>query len=111
MENWWWLISIAVLFWILREDKKETNQHIEARIRKKEGDTQMQELAKRFLGKDVLINTISLGNIDGILEEVQDNAIILKKDEKESVVNLDYVIRLREYPKDKNGKRKSIITD
>ena len=49
--------------------------------------------------------------MDGILKEVVDNAAVLEKDGKESVVNLDYVIRIREYPTNKNGKRKSIVAD
>ncbi|MBR5618646.1 MAG: hypothetical protein IKW76_02820 [Clostridia bacterium] len=71
----------------------------------------MQKLAERFVGKDVLLNTVGSGSYDGILKEVVDNAVVLEKDGKETVVNLDYVIRLREYPKNKNGKRKSVIAD
>ena len=71
----------------------------------------MQELAKRFIGKDVLINTVASGTIDGILKEVVDNAVVIDRNGAESVVNLDYVIRLREYPKNKKGKRKTIIDD
>ena len=71
----------------------------------------MQELAKRFIGKDVLINTVASGTIDGILKEVVGNAVVVEKDGDENVVNLDYVIRLREYPKNKKGKRKTVIAD
>lgn len=71
----------------------------------------MQELAKRFIGKDVLVNTVGSGAVDGILKEVIDNAVVLDKDGKENIINLDYVIRLREYPTDKKGKRKSIVLD
>ena len=71
----------------------------------------MQELAKRFIGKDVLINTVSSGTVDGILKEVVDNAVVIDRNGAESVVNLDYVIRLREYPTNKNGKRKTVIAD
>ena len=35
----------------------------------------------------------------------------LEIDGEEIIVNLDYVLRLREYPKNKRGKRKSVITD
>ena len=51
---------------------------------------------------------------DGIyvlLKEVIDNAVVIEKDGKENVVNLDYVVRMREYPVGKNGKRKSIVID
>lgn len=112
MSNWfiYYLLFIFV-FWMLFRNKKETNKHIEAGIKRRRGDTQMQELAKRFIGKDVLINTVSSGTVDGILKEVVDNAVVIDRNGAESVVNLDYVIRLREYPTNKNGKRKTVIAD
>ena len=42
-------------------NKKETEKHIEMKLKRRKGDKEMQELAKRFIGKDVLINTISSG--------------------------------------------------
>ena len=40
-----------------------------------------------------------------------DGAILIEKDEKLEVVNLDFVIRIREYPRKKNGKKKDIVLD
>ena len=112
MDNWWiCYLPLIVLFWLLFQNRKEMNQYLEVRIKRKKGDKEMQELAKRFIGKDVYINKVASGAVDGILKEVVDNAAVLEKDGKESVVNLDYVIRIREYPTNKNGKRKSIIAD
>ncbi|MCR5484569.1 MAG: hypothetical protein K6F09_03145 [Clostridiales bacterium] len=71
----------------------------------------MQKLAVRFIGKDVLLNTVASGAYDGVMKEVVDNAVVLEKNGKETVVNLDYVIRLREYPRNKRGKRKSLIAE
>lgn len=71
----------------------------------------MQKLAERFIGKDVLLNTVASGSYDGVIKEVVDNAVVLEKDGKETIVNLDYVIRLREYPRNKNGKRKSLVIE
>ena len=45
------------------------------------------------------------------MKEVVGNAVVVEKDGDENVVNLDYVIRLREYPKNKKGKRKTVIAD
>ncbi len=71
----------------------------------------MQTLAQRFIGKDVLLNTVGSGSCDGIVKEVVDNAVVLEKNGEQTVVNLDYVIRMREYPKNKKGKRKSVIAE
>lgn len=112
MSNWliYYLLFIFV-FWMLFRNRKQTEKYIEAKIKRRNGDKDMQELAKRFIGKDVLINTVASGTIDGILKEVVDNAVVIDRNGAESVVNLDYVIRLREYPTNKNGKRKTVITD
>ena len=102
---------LIILFIIIITGRKETEKYIEARIRKKKGDIEMQEVARRFIGKDVLINTVASGNYDGILKEVVENAAVLEKSGKETVINLDYVIRLREYPTNRSGKRKSVVVD
>ena len=111
--NTWWIcfFPLLILCIFLCAQRKETNKYIESKIRRQKGDTQMQKLAERFLGKDVLLNTVASGAYDGVLKEVVDNAVVLEKGGKETVVNLDYVIRLQEYPKNKNGKRKSVIVD
>ena len=111
--NTWWIcfIPLMILFIILAQQRKETNKYIEAKIRRQKGDTEMQKLAVRFIGKDVMLNTVASGAYDGVMKEVVDNAVVLEKDGKETIVNLDYVIRLREYPTNKHGKRKSLIAD
>ncbi len=112
MSNWliYYLLFVFV-FWMLFRNRKQTEKYIEAKIKRRNGDKDMQELAKRFIGKDILINTVASGTIDGILKEVVGNAVVIDRNGAESVVNLDYVIRLREYPKNKKGKRKTIIDD
>ena len=64
----------------------------------------MKELAQRFIGKDCYINLIE-GTADGIVKEVTDSGIVLEKGNNIQVVNLDYVIKIFEYPRNKKGKR------
>lgn len=72
----------------------------------------MVELAKKFIGKDCLIYAFDSNHqFDGVIKEVSDNAILIEKNEKIEAINLDFVIRIREYPTDKKGKKKSIILD
>ena len=112
METWWLCyLPLIFLLYMYCMSRKRRTQSIRARIGRKKGDAAMQEFAKRFIGRDVLLYLISESNIDGILKEVIDNAVIIEKDGKENVVNLDYVVRMREYPVGKNGKRKSIVID
>ena len=72
----------------------------------------MVELAKKFLGKECLISAFD-GNhqFDGVIKEVTDGAILLEKNGTVKAINLDFVIRIREYPRKKNGKKKSVVLD
>lgn len=72
----------------------------------------MKELAKNFIGKECLMYSFD-GNrqYDGVIKEVSDNGVLVEKDGKLEAINLDFVVRIREYPKDKKGKKKSVIFD
>ena len=80
--------------------------------RKSEGNPEMKELAKRFIEKECLISSFD-GNhqFEGVIKEVTDGAILVEKDGKLEALNLDFVIRIREYPKNKKGKKKSVVLD
>ena len=47
----------------------------------------------------------------GVIKEVTDGAILVENDGKVEVINLDFIIRIREYPKTKKGKKKSVVLD
>ncbi len=70
----------------------------------------MKELAKQFIGEECIIYTINEGNIVGTIKEINDGGMIIdKKSDEREVVNLDFVVRIRQYPRNKNGKKKSIV--
>ena len=70
----------------------------------------MLELAKRFIGKDCIISAFDSNHqFDGIIKEVTDGAVLIEKDGKLEAINLDFVIRIREYPRNKKGKKKAIV--
>ncbi len=80
--------------------------------RKRGGNAEMKELTKRFINKECIIYSFdSSHQYEGIIKEVTDEAILVEKDGKIEVINLDFVIRIREYPKNKNGKKKSVVLD
>ncbi len=72
----------------------------------------MKELAKKFIDKECLISSFD-GNhqYEGVIKEVSDGAILLEKDGKIEALNLDFILRIREFPRKKNGKKKSIVLD
>ena len=72
----------------------------------------MKELAKRFIDKECLITAFDSNHqFEGVIKEVSDGAILVEKKEAVEAINLDFVIRIREYPKNKKGKKKSVVLD
>ena len=72
----------------------------------------MKELAKKFIDKECVISSFDGSHqYEGVIKEVTDGAILVEKDGKNEVLNLDFVIRIREYPRNKNGKKKAIVVD
>lgn len=66
----------------------------------------MNELVARFIGKDVYIKLLE-GTADGVVKEVTDDGIVLENKNGLQIINLNYVMKLREYPY-KNGKRATV---
>ena len=75
-------------------------------------NTEMVELAKKFIGKECLISAFDSNHqFEGIITEVTDGAILIEKNGTLEAINLDFVIRIREYPRNKKGKKKSVVLD
>ena len=70
----------------------------------------MKELATKFVDKECIIDSFD-GNhqYSGVIKDVTDGAILIEKAGKMEAVNLDFVIRIREYPRNKNGKKKTVV--
>ena len=101
-----WIIIIYVLL----SNRKAVIARQIIKKRKTEGNTEMKEFAMRFIDKECVISSFD-GNhqYEGIIKEVTDGALLLEKDGKIEAINLDFVIRIREYPRNKKGKKKTII--
>ena len=74
----------------------------------------MKELAKQFIGEECIIYTIASndGSIHGVIKEIDDGGMVIERNSGErEIVNLDFVNRIRQYPRKKNGKKKDIVWD
>ena len=72
----------------------------------------MNEIIRRFIDKEVLITTLNneISMVEGFVREVNENWLVIETNEKGlDVINLEYIIRIREYPKKPNGKKKTIF--
>ena len=104
-------IMIMVLYSVCR-NRKVVIARKRMKNRKREDKTEMIELAKRFIGKECLVYSFdSSHQFQGVIKEVSNGAVLIEKDHKVEAINLEYVIRIREYPKKKNGKKKAIVAD
>ena len=74
----------------------------------------MKELAKRFIEEECIIYTITSndGSLQGVIKEMDDGGMVIEKKTGElEIINLDFVTRIRQYPRKKNGKKKEIVLD
>lgn len=72
----------------------------------------MKELAKQFIGKECIIYTVTSNDasIQGVIREIDDGGMVIERNSGETeIINLDFITRIREYPRKKNGKKKGII--
>lgn len=70
----------------------------------------MTELIKSLINKECLIYTLN-GTFNGVITDVKSGGISISNGNNIEIVNIDYIIRIREYPKNKNGKKKSFVLD
>ena len=105
-------IVIVILFVVLfiqhRNKQIWVQQYIQRKKRK--DNAEMLELAKRFVEKECIIYTIN-NQLEGTIKEISGNAILIEKNGTLEAVNLDFVVRIREYPRNKKGKKKSLVVD
>ncbi len=100
-------LLLIIIFINQRNEKAVIKNIINKR---KTGDTQMYELAQNFINKECIIYTFN-SQLTGVIKQVNEGGILLEKANILEAVNFDYIVRIREYPKNKNGKKKSVVLD
>ena len=104
------IIVLFIILYIMFRNRRAVVARQIIKKRKAEGNTEMKELAKRFIDKECLITAFDSNHqFEGVIKEVSDSAILVEKKEAAEAINLDFVIRIREYPKNKKGKKKSVV--
>ncbi len=102
-----YILFILIIFIILRP-RKPANLKTIIKKQTTEDRLKMVELAKKFIEKDCVIYCYdNNGEILGVLKEVNNGAILVETKDSIQAINLDFVVRIREHPVNKNGKKKS----
>lgn len=104
------ILMLLLIIFIDRQNRAYlAKKFIKNRLRKDK--KYMVELAKRFIDKECIIYTFNSNQIAGTIKEVSDGSLLVDNKGTLEVINLDFVVRIREYPKNKNGKKKSVVID
>jgi preprotein translocase subunit YajC len=116
MADYWWLVVILIVFWWIRKRRRTAAAVWQIQNRRKQNKeiVVMKELAKQFIGEECIIYTIASydGSIQGIIKEIDDGGMVIERNSGErEIINLDFVTRIREYPRKKNGKKKGVVLD
>lgn len=108
------LLLLVIIPWITRRRRMAAIRQLLNRKRQNKENDEMKELAKRFIGEECIIYTITSndGSLQGVIREIGDGGMVIEKKSGETeIVNLDFVTRIRQYPRKKNGKKKEIVLD
>lgn len=79
--------------------------------KRKKGANFMTDIVKNYIGLECLIYTMNSTQLTGVIKTVEGNWMTVEKGNSVEAINLDYVIRIREFPKTVKGKKKSIVLD
>lgn len=110
------IIAVLIIFFCIRRRRRTAAvawQILNQRKQNKE-NVVMKELAKQFIGEECIIYTITSndGSVQGVIKEIDDGGMVIEKKTGElEIVNLDFVTRIREYPRKKNGRKKGVVLD
>ena len=80
-----------------------------AKRRRNKEENPMHTLIMNYIGKECVLTIPNQGSVAGVIKQIKENWVEIETAEGLEVVNLDYISRVREYPKNKNGKKKLII--
>ena len=116
MVNYLWIAAILIVFLCIMKKQRTAAVIWQIQNRRKQNGEilVMKELAKQFVGKECIIYTITSndGSVQGVIKDIDGGGRIIERNSGErEIVNLDFVTRIREYPRKKNGKKKGVILD
>ena len=114
MQNSIWIAVFLLIILPMLERRRRRNaiiKHVLYNKKRKKENNKMKELAKQFIGKECIVYTVtgSDGIVKGTIKDVADDGIIIERGDGIEAVNLDYVTRIREWPRNANGKKKAIF--
>lgn len=106
------MIFLLIIIFVMLRNRKAVVARKIIKNRKMEYKTEMIELAKKFIDKECLIYAFDSNHqFQGVIKEVSNGAVLIENGDTVEAINLDFVIRIREFPKNKKGKKKAVVLD
>lgn len=106
------ILALLLLFVCIQRRKQRNAAVCTMRNRSREEVLNVEAMARQFVGKKCIIYTIadSTSSVNGVIREVADGAMLVEDSGGFlQAINLAFVTRIREYPRNKKGKEKSVI--
>ncbi len=107
----WAAIFLCIILPLITRRNETVAKRLIKRRKNQEEKNKMTELAKKFIEKDCIIYLFNGNQYTGVVKEVSDGAMLIDNSGVQEIINLDFVARLREHPRKKNGKKRSVILD
>ena len=104
------IMVIVLLLVILPAQRNERYAAAVARRQRQRRNTNMAAMVEEFIGKECILYTLN-SQVTGTVRAVNDGWVSVESGSGTEALNLDFIIRVREYPRNKNGKKKSVVLD
>lgn len=114
MQNWYfWFILMLILLVIIPAARARQHRQVMVskrnRLKRRKGENAMNELVKGYIGKEVIIWAGNSSGINGTITKIEENWIEIEDKYGTQILNTDYISRIQEYPRNKNGKKKAVV--
>lgn len=106
-------IAVFLLLFVVLTGQQQEKKAIAVRrliARRKKGGKTMTEMLDCYVGKECIVYTMN-SQVSGVIKEIRDGWLKLDNGKDVDAINLDFVVRVREYPRNKKGKKVSVVLD
>ncbi len=106
------LLLWAIVFWEQAQQRRAARLRRMRRRRRQRGEKiAMNELIQTMMGKECLISIPGSGTVQGTPVALEGSWLHVQQKEGQTMLNLDYISQIREYPRRKNGKKKAVVLE
>ncbi len=101
-----WVVIICL---IIIPEQKRKKLMVARIVQRKNGKEKviMKELAERYIGKMCILSAFNSSQYVGVIKEVTEGGVLIDHNGSLESVNLDFIMQIKEMPKNKKGEYRS----